>query len=96
MLLDPVDLHAALVVRVEAGHDLDQRGLAGTIVTEHTGDLARVHDQVDAPQRPDRAVGLSDVRHLHQRLTLVQGLIGVFSNRVGHGANPPFVSSRAS
>jgi hypothetical protein len=50
-------------VLVQAGHDLDERRLAGTVVTEDAGDLAGVDLEVDALQRIDVAVGLADVFH---------------------------------
>ena len=79
-----VDLQGALGMPVQPGHDLDQGRLAGPVVTQHAGHLAGADRQVDPGQRPDRAVGLADVGHLDQRLTLVQGRIGVFVQSVGH------------
>ena len=90
-----VDLQRALVVRVQAGDDLDQGRLAGAVVAEHAGDLAGVDRQVDALERPDGAVDLADVDHLDERLALVQAAVGVFS-RVSVMASPPFERSRAS
>ena len=48
-----VDLHHTGVGSVETGHDLDQRRLAGAVVTEHAGDLPRPNREIDA----DRARG---------------------------------------
>ena len=84
MDLLPVDLQGALGVPVQPGHDLDQGGLAGTVVTQHAGHLTGADGQVDPGQRPDRAVGLADVVHLDQRLTLVQGRVRVFAQSVRH------------
>jgi hypothetical protein len=43
---DAVDDELAVTVLVRAGEDLDERGLAGTVVSEHAGDLAGSHDVV--------------------------------------------------
>ncbi len=67
-----VDLQAALGMPVQPGHDLDQGGLPGAVVTQHTGHLTGRDRQVDPGQRPDRPVRLADLFHLDQRLTLVQ------------------------
>jgi hypothetical protein len=79
-----VDEQPALGVRVQARHDLDERGLAGAVVPEDAGDLPRVDRQVDALERQDRAVGLADVLHLHERLALVQVRGGVLRQGVRH------------
>jgi hypothetical protein len=76
-------------VRVQPGDDLDQGRLARAVVAKDARDLAGVDGQVDPLERADRAVRLSDVRHLHQRFTLVQGAVGVIGDGVGH-VNPPF------
>ena len=39
--LAPVEHHAAFVGRDDAGHDLDQRGLAGAVLAEDGVDAAR-------------------------------------------------------
>ena len=83
-----VDLEGALGVWVQPGDDFDQGGLAGAVVAQHAGHLAGVDLQVDPGQGDDRAEGLADVLHLHQRLTAVQGRVGVFCERVGHGSTP--------
>ena len=70
-----VDLQGAVVVRMQAGDDLDQRRLAGAVVAEHPRDLARPDREVDALERPDGAVALADVDHLDQGFALGQGLI---------------------
>src|SRR5690606_25875944 len=64
----------ALVVLVHPGQDLDQRGLARSVVTQHAGDLTGPDLGGDVPQCDDVAVGLADVAYLDQwgahRLTL--------------------------
>ena len=68
----PSTLSVALVVRVQPRDDLDQGRLAGAVVAEDAGDLARPDLEVDAAQGPDGAVGLADVHHLDERLALVE------------------------
>ncbi len=54
----PVDL--ARRQRHGTGDDLDERGLAGAVVTEQTDDLVVVDGQVDRVERLDAAVELGD------------------------------------
>ena len=63
----PVDEQFALGRLVQAGDDLDQRRLAGTVVAEHTGHLAGTHPQVDVLERDDVSVALPDALELDQR-----------------------------
>ena len=35
-----------MIGRIDAGHEIDQRGLAGTVGTDQAADLARVDAQV--------------------------------------------------
>ena len=79
-----VYLQRARAVRVEAGDDFDQGGLAGAVVTEDAGHLAGVHRQVDALQGGDGTVALAHALHLDQGLALVQVGGGVLHDRVGH------------
>src|SRR6478752_4473583 len=90
-----VDLHRALVVRVEAGHDLDQGRLAGAVVAEDAGHLAGAHREVDALEGADGAVRLADVLHLDERLARVELRVRVLGQGVSH-VSPPFGRSRAS
>ena len=53
-----VDLQLALVGRVEAGQDLDERRLARAVLAEQAVDLAAVDRQVDVVERPRTAEGL--------------------------------------
>ena len=81
-----VDLHRALVVRVQAGDDLDQGRLAGAVVAEDAGDLAGVDGQVDALEGADGAVGLADVRSSGRAARPCAGVRSACSAmRVGHG-----------
>ena len=79
-----VDLHCSLIVGMQAGNDLDQCRLARSIVAEHTCHLTGVDDHVDSLEGSDRSVGLANIDHFDQRLTLVQCRIGVFLQSVGH------------
>ena len=65
---DPVELHRALGVVVQAGDDLDERGLAGTVVTQHTGDLTLADADVHPPQRVHVAIALATVHQLEDGL----------------------------
>ena len=63
----PVQLHDALGVLVQAGHDLDEGRLTGTVVAEDTGDLALADRDVDTSKRVDVAIALPDVVQLEDR-----------------------------
>ena len=58
----------ALVQRVDAREDLDQRGLAGAVLAEERDDLAGVHVHADVVERLRSAEELGDVPHLQQRI----------------------------
>src|SRR5439155_401768 len=58
--------HAASVVLVHAGEDLDQRRLAGPVVAEDARHLARVDMEGDVLQRQDVAEVLGHVLELEQ------------------------------
>ena len=57
-----VEQQLALVVRVHAREDLDQRRLAGAVVAEHAGHLTGVDDGRDVLERDDVAEVLDDAR----------------------------------
>src|SRR5690606_19792553 len=52
---------------MQPGHDLDQGGLAGAVVTQHASDLTGIDPQRHPLQRSDRPVVLADSLHLDQR-----------------------------
>jgi hypothetical protein len=62
----PVEQHAALVGRDDAGHDLDQGRLAGTVLPQHGMDAAGLDYQLGALQRTHPAVALGDAMHDEQ------------------------------
>ncbi len=61
-----LDLEGAGVVLVQPCDDLDEGGLAGAVVAEDTGDLARRDLQGHPLEGADVAVVLADVGQLHQ------------------------------
>ena len=60
-----VDADDAGVRRVDAGHDLDQRRLAGAVLAQQRVRLARVERQRDVVERLRRVEPLGDAAHLH-------------------------------
>jgi hypothetical protein len=56
-----------LVRRVDPGHDLDERRLAGPVLTHQRMDLARVEGQGDALERLGGVEPLGDADHLQDR-----------------------------
>src|SRR3954451_6253034 len=84
MPLLAVDLERAVAVPVQAGDDLDQRGLPGPVVTEDAGDLAGSDPEVDSLEGVDGAIALADAVHLDEGRALRQVGGGVFGDRVGH------------
>src|SRR5207247_5404222 len=65
--------------------DLDQGALAGAVVADEGGDLARVDREVSTRQGADHAVALDDAACLQQRLA---HLAAPLSARVSAGAPP--------
>ena len=63
----PLEGDVARVVRLSPRQALDQRRLAGSVVTDERGDLAGVHLHVDALEHLDRAKALADVLQLDER-----------------------------
>lgn len=61
-----LDLEGAGVVPVQPRDDLDEGGLAGAVVAEDTGDLARGDLQRDLLEGADVPVELADAGQLHQ------------------------------
>ena len=57
-----VEVHVAVVDRVDPGDALDQRRLAGAVVADERHHLARADVEVDVGQRLDRAEALRDSR----------------------------------
>jgi hypothetical protein len=80
-----LDEQLALVVAVHAREDLDERRLAGTVVTEDARHLAGVDTDADVLQRDDVAEVLRHVAHLEQRLVLGQRAVGLLG---GHRRAP--------
>lgn len=71
------------VVLVKPGDDLDQRGLAGSVVAEHAGDLAWIHHHVHITQGDDAAIVLTNAFEGQQVVTcfgfeLFEELFGLF------------------
>ena len=62
-----VDEDRPLVRRVDPGHDLDERRLAGPVLAHQRMDLARVEGQGDASERLGGVEPLGDVDHLQHR-----------------------------
>ena len=58
---DPVHRDLTVVGRVDAGDDLHQRRLAGSVVADEPDDLAGVDLEVHAVERLDGAEALADV-----------------------------------
>ena len=58
-----VEDHLTLVGRVDAGHDLDERRLAGAVVADQGDDLTGVHVDRDILERLHGAETLADARH---------------------------------
>jgi hypothetical protein len=56
----PFEADLPVVDRQDARDDLDQRGLAGTVVADQRHDLARVRLEIDLAQRLHRAEALAD------------------------------------
>ena len=54
MLSDP---HGSCIGTLKSAHEIEQRGLAGTIGADHAGDAAGRSDHVDARDRNDAAKG---------------------------------------
>ncbi len=63
----PVHRHFAAVVRVDAGKDLDERGLAGPVRAEQRDDAARCDVQRDGLQDRSAAEGHADVAQPDRR-----------------------------
>src|SRR6185437_13609858 len=80
-----LEQHLALVGYVHAGEDLDQRRLAGAVVSEHAGDLAGVHSQADVLERVDAPEVLRDRPHFERRLAVVR--LHVLALRRGFSAS---------
>ena len=59
--------HAAFVRRNHAGHDLDERRLAGAVFAEHGMDAPAMDGQLGLFQRPDAAIALGDAFHPEER-----------------------------
>ena len=57
----PVLDHAAACGPLQAGQDVQQRGLAGAVGTDQRGDLARCEVERDAVERAERAIVDRDV-----------------------------------
>ncbi len=55
-------------VRVDAGHDLHQGGLAGTVLADQRVDLARANGEAHVLERLDARELLRDVAHLEQHV----------------------------
>ena len=70
-----VDLPGVLLVG--AGEALDQRGLAGAVVTDDRQHLAPVEVEVDAVEADDAAEGDDQVTRRQDRLGLVHRVLGV-------------------
>jgi hypothetical protein len=62
-----VEEHLAAVRPVDAGQHLDQRGLAGAVVPEHTRDLAGADGRADPVEGDHRPEVLAHVAQLQQR-----------------------------
>ena len=67
--LDGVAVQAnfALVPAQGAGHDLDQRRLAGAVLAHQRMDLAGIDPEIDAVERANARKGLGDADHLDSR-----------------------------
>ena len=65
--LAAVERHAAFVGRDHAGHDLDQRRLAGAVLAEDGVDAAAMDGQLGLLQRPHAAIALGDALHAEER-----------------------------
>jgi hypothetical protein len=63
-----VDVDRSAVVRLHSGEPLDQGRLAGAVVADERGDLARVGPELHAFQHTDRPEAFDDVRQLDNRL----------------------------
>jgi hypothetical protein len=61
---------------VNPGHDLDQRRLAGAVVTEQADDLAGEEPQRDVAENLDAAERLRDVPELEPRRRFGDGAAG--------------------
>ena len=73
----PSTSNSPRVVLVHPGEDLDQRRLAGAVVAEHAGDLARPHGVDTSRSAMHRAEVLADVADLEQGAAAVTALISV-------------------
>ena len=62
-----LEAYLAAVDRVDAREALDQRGLAGAVVTDEGRDLSRVDVEVDVVQDVDGAEALVELRDLKDR-----------------------------
>ena len=58
----PAELYVAGVQRVDAGEDLDQRGLAGTVLAEQRQDLAGAELEVNVIERERASEALGVAR----------------------------------
>ncbi len=67
MHLTPVDRHATLVLRMNAGDDLHQGGLAGAVLADQPVDLPLTQREVDVAQGRNAAKGLGDALHRQPR-----------------------------
>jgi hypothetical protein len=63
-----VERHGALVGLVDAGQDLDDGRLAGAILADERGDLARVEPERDAVERLHAGEALGDAVEREDRL----------------------------
>ena len=62
-----VEANLAPVPAQGAGHDLDQRRLAGAVLAHQRVDLAGIDPEIDALERPNARKGLGDADHFNSR-----------------------------
>lgn len=79
-----VELHRAVGVVVQAGHDLDQRRLTGAVVAEHARDLALADVEADTAQGVNVAVALAHVLEFEDGGVRVTGDVVPLGGRGAH------------
>ncbi len=87
--LAPVDDDRALVGGLRAGDDLDQRRLAGAVLTDDRVHLAGLQLEVDAPEGADAAVPLLDAGQRQHRGTAGRARSTSLFVRRGHLSSVP-------